>query len=139
MQLPEPDSHASEAARGELFRFAQALQNAAVYLAQRGEKSPHTAVKVLLLAWDEDEQAPRIRSDREDERSRLEGVMTKQLGWTVHQWNVPAQGLDDAGCECVLGDALDSFFDGAGQDELRVVYYSGLAVLNGDDELCWTR
>ncbi|KAJ0120336.1 c2h2 finger domain-containing protein [Diaporthe amygdali] len=122
--VQEP-AHAAE--RHDFESFARHLQDAAMLIYRKMEKTPsYTSASVLLLRWEEDTSV-------EHELVALEKVFREKYNYHTDKWAIPTVPNPSI----KLGVQMAAFMDNARSDHLLIIYYAGHGYVGADKQLYW--
>ncbi|KAL1865697.1 hypothetical protein Daus18300_007073 [Diaporthe australafricana] len=122
--VQEP-AHAAE--RHDFESFARHLQDAAMLIYRKMEKTPsYTSASVLLLRWEEDTSV-------EHELVALEKVFREKYNYHTDKWTIPTVPNPSI----KLGVQMAAFMDNARSDHLLIIYYAGHGYVGVDKQLHW--
>ncbi|KUI60601.1 Zinc finger and BTB domain-containing protein 11 [Cytospora mali] len=122
-----PPAPASAAERHGFEPFARHLQDAAMFIYRKMQKTPsYTSASVLLLRWEDDTSV-------EHELVALEKVFRDKYNYHTDKWAIPTVPNPSI----KLGVQMASFMDHARSDHLLIIYYAGHGYLGPDKQLYW--
>lgn len=120
-QEPAPTSE-----RYDFESFARHLQDAAMLIHRKTQRSPYASVSVLLLRWEEDTSV-------EKDLIELETVLRDRYNYQTSKWTIPTVHNPSI----KLGVQMASYLDNTRDDHLVVIYYAGHGYVGVDNHLYW--